>query len=136
MQTAPFKEWQDFKGIMKLCELVGVDPNTPMTIYTEVSLSGLDAIAPVNTGLVNYQWEEADELHLNGKVLWRTESCRFYQSILALINGKVEHLTMTNEYSEELAPYNDSVSTKCETCPNHGVEIESEVNNEWEWSQC
>jgi len=119
-------EFGAYPAIMKMAELVGVDLDTPVRVYTDVCLSGGEQVTTDATGLVNYQWEEADELHLNGKVLWRTTSARFFQMAFVLVGGKEVHYAISND-CVHLDPYNDVVKSKCERCPDHGTEIASDV---------
>ena len=121
-------QWPAFQTLLGL---VDVPLSMPVRTYTEQTVAGDEAVEPNTVGLVCYKWEEGDELHLDGKVLWRTNSARYFQEAYAVVGGVVKHYSIDND-CVHLSAYNDDVQLPCKVCPDHGTEIASNVVG-WQW---
>jgi len=89
------------------------------------------------SGLVWWQWEEADMLCRDGVVLWVSSSARFYSSVMILAAeepARVMHMALSNS-CETIGDYNDDVSPKCQTCLDggHGTTVTERSTEEWLW---
>lgn len=84
----------------ELCKLVGLTEAHTGRIYgvKGYTVGKAKAVDPTKEpGWVSYQWEEADEMWLDGKLLWRSVGNRYYNTVAVLVEGKVQCYAMSND---------------------------------------
>lgn len=118
--------WESTAALQAMAKMVGVDVNAPVRVYVAEGFANvgddelIERSACNMEGLVSFQWEEADELWLDGKLLWRSSSVRFYQLAIILVNGEAKTYTVDNN-GEEITPSEVNYPLVSET-------------NEWRWA--